>query len=188
MKHWWVWVGVLLAGTVLLATVVGMGATSSTLWSTRYKLGDTIIFKVEAQNSCWWSCCGCSCGQPTCTDVQVLGWHVTDSTGNTIYSVVNDAPVSASIWEGSWAQVNSSGVAVSAGYYILYVDTSAGTLSRCLHLYDPCSCCWGWSCSACCQQSATITNCCCKTSLVFITETSTSCRSLFWWPCYPSCP
>jgi hypothetical protein len=56
-------------------------------------------------------------------------WAGDNSSGQTIYMVVHDAPVAASIWQGNWAQINSTGVAIPAGEYMLYVDTSVGTLS-----------------------------------------------------------
>ena len=226
------WGSIVLVGLVLFSMVASVTAASYSTWSGRYRLGEPILFKVQDQKVCCWCCC---C-QPTCPETQVFGWRIADSCGRTIYAVVHDVPVSASIWQGSWAQVDSSaaagaqasaqaaasatatgqsatavatgiatssayayGTSVSAGSYILYVDTSVGTLSRCLRIYDPCSycnCCWSCSCCNCCwprtcsscTASATITNCCCRTSLVLIAEQSTCCYPFFRWPCCSTCP
>lgn len=192
MKKRFVWPGVVLVGLLLIAAVMGAASTSSSVWSGRYRVGETVLFKVEDQKVfCWCCCC-----QPACPETQVLGWHIADSSGGIVYSVVNDAPVPASIWQGSWSQINSLGASVAAGYYILCVDTSVGTLSRCLYLYDPCcGCCWGccgWSCcgwSRCgCGPQSTITSCCSRTSLVWIVEEAPCCHLFFRWPCCSSCP
>lgn len=184
MRRRFVWSGVVLVGLVIIAAVMGAASSSSSAWSDRYRVGETVLFKVEDQKLFCWSCCCC---QSTCPETQVLGWHVSDSSGGIIYSVVNDEPVPASIWQGSWSQINFVGASVAAGYYTLYVDTSVGTLTRCLRVYDPCSCCWSlgwcWGCSSC-EQTSTITSCCCRTSLVWIVE-ETPCCQLFWRPCCP---
>lgn len=87
----------------------------------------------------------------------------------------------------------ASGASIPPGYYTLYVDTSVGTLSRCLYLYDPCcGCCWGWSScgwSRCGSGSqSTITSCGCRTSLVWVEEETPCCHLFFRWPCGSSCP
>ena len=220
MRKRLIWGSVVLVGLVLLATAASTAASSfstwygrytlssSSTWYGRYTLGATISFKVEGQQRCSWGCC-CSCCQPSCTETQVTGWRVADASGSVIYSVVHDAPVLASTWQGSWTQIDSGGASVSAGSYTLYVDTSVGTLSRCLYLYEPCcgsccssSCCgssrcgcgwglcsWGWSrCgwSRCgCGQQSTITSCGCRTSLVLVKESTSCCYSRSLWPCCP---
>jgi len=228
VKKRFVWSGVVLVGLLVIAAVMGAASTSSSVWYGRYRVGETILFKVEDEPRGWWGCC-CEC---TCSETQILGWHIASSSGQTIYTVVHDAPVAASIWQGSWSQINSSaaaaqasaqaaasatataqassaagtstsstyasGAAVPPGYYILYVDTSVGTLSRCLYLYDPCcGCCWGWSScgwSSCgwsrcgCGSQSTITSCCCRTSLVWVEEETPCCHLFFRWPCCSSCP
>lgn len=190
MKKRFVWSGVVMVGLLVIAAVMGAASTSSSVWCERYRVGETMLFKVEDQNVFCWSCCCC---QPACTETQVSGWHVSDSSGGIVYSVVNDEPVPASIWQGSWSQINSLGASVAPGYYTLYVDTSVGTLSRCLYLYDPCcGCCWGWSscgwsrCGSGAQS--TITSCCCRTSLVWVEEETPCCHLFFRWPCGSSCP
>lgn len=188
MKHLWVRATVVLLALLIVAGILGQ---ASTIYSNRYKLGETVLFKVDDSGGSWWSCC-CQCD--TCSDTQVLGWRIANSSGQTIFSVVHDAPVLASTWQGSWVQVDSTGGAVAAGSYVLYVDTSVGTLSRFINLYDPCNYCgwsWGWSCNTCQQEQATITtHCYCKTSLVLARESST-CNSCWWpffrWPCSSSC-
>ena len=194
MKRRFIWRGVVLVSLALL--VAGATVTAGSIGYERYRLGETVMFKVEDQRQCFWSCC-CCC-QPTCTGTQVTGWRIADASGNIVYSVAHDVPVVASTWQGSWSQVDSTGVAVAAGCYTLYVDTSAGTLSRCLYLYDPCSgccgsCCgwswcgWGWcGWSRCgCGTQSTITSCCYRTSLVLVRPTTGCCTSLYQWPCCP---
>ncbi len=190
MKQWGTRVAIVLVVVLALTAVVAQAASTSS--NGRYKLGEAISFKVQDEHIGWWNCCCQSC----CPGTQITGWHVTDSSGQTVYSVVFDSPGVASTWEGSWGQVNMDGVAVAAGNYTLYVSTSVGTLSRTVTLYDPCcggcGCgCgwtwWWWGCSSCNQQASITTNCNCKTSLVLLSESSTCCGSLFWWPCSSCC-
>ena len=196
MKKRFVWGSAVVIGVVLLAMTASATASAFSTSYGRYNLGETILFKIEdQQRGSWgWGCCN-SCCQPACTATQVMGWRIAGSSGNVVYSVAHAVPVLASTWQGGWSQVNSVGTAVAAGSYTLYVDTSAGTLSRCLNLSDPCcGGCWGWSgcgwsgcgSSRCgCGQQATITNCCCTTSLVFMQQATRCCFSLFRWPCCP---
>ncbi|HDJ30321.1 MAG TPA: hypothetical protein ENF29_04645 [Candidatus Acetothermia bacterium] len=189
MKHRWAWVSIALVVMVLVATMAATATTYSN-WSGKYRVGETVLFKVDTEQFWWWGCCCCCCNQqPACPAVQISGWHVADSTGKTIYQVVFDTPVDASGWQGSWGQVDSSNAAVPAGYYTLYVDTTVGTLSRHIQIYDPCNCCWSWSwnCNTC-TEVASITNCGCRTSLVLLKEVATNncCVPLFWWPCCPN--
>ena len=174
MKRRLTLVGGSLLVLVVLLSLVGTGATSSTLFGTRFKVGETIQFKVEDTTTWWWGCCACE-------DSVVLGWRITNSAGQNVYAVIHDAPVPSSAWQGSWTQMDSLGVAVSAGQYVLYVDTSAGTLSRCFTLYDPCNP-WCSSCSSCsCEQVTSITNCSCRTTLVFVDTCTSGCFPLFGW-------
>ena len=183
MRKRFVWAGVALLGLVLFTAVISAAASSS-LWTERYTVGEEVLFNVEDETVCCWCCC---C-QPTCEESQILGWHVSDSNGGIIYSVVHDAPVPSSVWEGSWPQIDSTGGQALAGYYYLHVDTSVGTLTRSLCIYDPCSCCWpmgfcrNWTC---CGQTSTITDCCCRTSLLFIEEEEPCCQLFLRWPCCP---
>ncbi len=186
MRQRWAWVGVLLVGVALLWAFTGAAGTASSLFTPRYKAGETILFKVETETTCWW--CSCSCGTPACAETQVLSWRVVDSSGKTLYSVVHDAPVAATGWQGSWTQVDSAGAAAAAGYYTLYVDTSVGTLSLCVRIYDPCNSCGQFPCCGC-QENSTITNCCCRTSLVLV-PAETGCFAPFFffgWPCHGGC-
>ena len=189
MKARWATLGVLLVAVVLLAASSASAGTSSSLFSPRYKVGEPVLFKVETESTCWW-CCS-SCGQPACPAVTISGWRVADSAGRVIYTVVHDALVASSTWQGSWSQVDSAGAAVAAGYYTLYVDTSVGTLSLCVRITDPCGCCgWQWGCTSCgCDDNHTITNCNCKTSLVLVpVESPCGCgQDLFGWLPFGNC-
>ena len=161
---------------VVLVASLAASASSTSLFGTRFKLGTEIQFQIEDGTTWWWGCC-------SCTPTQVLGWRVTASSGQVVYSEVHDAAVPAASWVGKWAQLDATAKAVVAGRYVLYVDTSAGTLSRCFTLYDPCGCnsCSSpcWSCE--CQEVPTITNCTCRTSLVFVEACTTGCFPFVNW-------
>ncbi len=118
---------VLAAVLVVLVASFAASASQSSLFGTRFKVGAEIQFRVEDQTTWWWGCC-------SCTPSQVLGWRVTAAAGQVVYSVIHDAPVPAASWVGSWKQLDANGVAVAVGQYILYVDTTGGTLSRCFAL------------------------------------------------------
>lgn len=173
MKRRWVFVGCVLLSALLFVSLAGFGWS---LLGNRYKIGDTITFEVQDSTTWWWGCC-------SCTETLVLGWRISNSAQQTLYSVVLDAPVSASFWQGSWDQVDATGLAVAAGQYKLFVDTSAGTLSRCFSTYDPCGCAGCYSpCSSCaCEEYGSITNCACRASLVFVSNCQVGCFPLFWW-------
>ena len=172
---------------VLLSLMVGSAAMASSLFGTTYNLGEQIKFQVEDSTTWWWGCCNC------CEESVVLGWRVVNASEQVVYSVIHDAPVSSSLWQGSWSQTDMNGLAVAAGRYKLYVDTSAGTLSRCFTLRDPCGCNWctSWctsSCTSCvCEEVSSITNCSCRTALVFVEDCNTGCFPLFWWGCCNPC-
>ena len=186
VKRRWVLVGCALVLSLALAAVAAQGATS--LFGTRFNVGEEIQFKIEDSTTWWWGCCSCE-------ETLVLGWRIANLSGVALYSVVHDAPVGASVWLGSWNQAKLDGTAVSAGQYMLVVDTSAGTLSRCFSIYDPCGC---WSCNSCtscaCEHVTSITTCACKTSLVFVDPCSTNCFPFFGLfgccssPCGGTCP
>lgn len=155
---------------------------ASSLFGTNYNLGEEIQFRVEDSTTWWWGCCACE-------ESVVLGWRVVNTYEQVVYSVIHDAPVSSSLWRGSWLQQDMNGLAVAAGQYKLYVDTSVGTLSRCFTLRDPCGCNWGtsWcasSCTSCvCEDVPSITTCACKTTLVFVDDCNTGSFPFFWWGC-----
>ncbi len=167
---------ILVCFLVVALASLAVSAASSSTFGTKFRTGTEIQFRVDDSTTWWWGCCSCS-------DSQVLGWRVTTSTGLVVYNVVHDAPVPASTWVGTWTQVDINAAAVAAGMYVLYVDTSAGTLSRCFTIYDACGCssCSSpcWSCQ--CQEVPTITTCACRTSLVFVDTCTTGCCSFFGW-------
>jgi len=185
VKRRWVLVGCALVLSVALAAVAAQGAT--TLFGTRFNVGEELQFKVEDSSTWWWGCCCCEC-----EETLILSWRITDLAGVAIYSVIHDAPVAASAWQGAWNQTDINGVAVGAGQYELVVDTTAGTLSRCFSIYDPCAC--RSPCYSCaCEQVSSITSCYCKTTLVFV-DTCTNCFPFFSLfgccssPCSSGCP
>ena len=185
MKRRWVLVGCAVVLSLALVAVAASAATS--LFGTRFNVGEEIQFKVEDSTTWWWGCCACE-------ETLILGWRVTTLDGIAVYSVVHDAPVAASVWQGSWNQTGLDGLAIAAGQYMLVVDTSAGTLSRCFSIYDPCGCRPCTSCSSCvCESVSSVTNCYCKTTLVFV-DTCTNCFPFFGLfgccssPCTSSCP
>lgn len=163
---------------LLLTLAVGSATLASSLFGTTYDLGDEIRFQVQDSTIWWWGCCSCE-------DSLILGWRIVNLSGQVVYSVIHDAPVSAAIWQGSWLQLDMNGVAVAAGQYKLLVDTSAGTLSRCFTLRDPCGCNWCTSsCTSCiCEDVPSITTCSCKTSLVFVDDCNSGCFPFFLWGC-----
>lgn len=167
------WVVVLLS-----VALAGSAAADSSLFGVRYNLGEEIRFAVEDSTTWWWGCCSCE-------ESLVLGWRVVNSAQQVVYSVIHDAPVASSIWQGSWLQVDMNGLQVAAGQYKLLVDTSVGTLSRCFSLRDPCACTWCASpCTSCvCEDVPTITTCACSTSLRFVQDCEWGCFPFFWWGC-----
>lgn len=172
-----------LLGFMLCALVVGAVAAAADQ-TPRYRLGEPIVFMIEDQKAFGWGCC-CT----ACADTQILGWRIADLSGVTVYSLRFDPPGYASDWDGTWYQSDDSGVSVPAGLYTLYVDTTAGALSRCFSLYDPCcGSCW-YRCSvrsSCnCGQVATITYGGCRTSLVLRQEEKTCCSFQLFRPCCP---
>ncbi|MCK4394817.1 hypothetical protein KAX17_18110 [Candidatus Bipolaricaulota bacterium] len=191
MKSWWVRGSVVLVVLVLFVTIASAAASPCSTRCASYRLGEPIVFMVKDQKTSGWCCCCC-----TCPDTQILGWYIVDSDGDTVNSLEFDPVGYASDWDGTWSQTDDLGASVPAGTYTLYVETSVGLLSRCLKLYDPCSCCsgcnccwsysrcWGWRCCTC-GQVATITHGCCRTSLVLTQEKTTRCSFRLRWPCCP---
>jgi len=180
-------IGSVLLVAILLIALMGTVATGSTLFGSRFKLGETIEFKIQDSTTWWWGCGSC------CAESIVLGWRIEDGSGMTIYATALDPVMGASMWIGTWNQVDANGLGVPAGQYKLLVDTSVGTLSRCFSLYDPCNTCWGGcttACSPCCEDLSSISECYCKTSLVFVDTCQTGCFPLFWWGgcCSGCCP
>jgi hypothetical protein len=179
VKGRWNAVGCVLMVVLLLSSVAALSA-GTTLSGTRFRLGQTIQFGIQDSTTWFWGCCSCEA-------TLVLGWRVVNSAEQVVYSVVHDAPVAASAWQGSWAQVDVSATSVPGGQYKLYVDTSVGTLSRCFTIYDPCARSWCSSCSRCvCEGVSSITSCACRTTLVFVDSCQTGCFSFpfFWgWGC-----
>ena len=167
---------------LFLSMAVGISAMASSLFGTTYDLGEEIQFQVQDSTTWWWGCCSCE-------DSLVLGWRIVNLSGQVVYSVIHDAPVSSAIWQGSWLQLDMNGIAVAAGQYKLLVDTSVGTLSRCFTIQDPCGCNWYVSscCTSCvCEDVPTITNCSCSTTLVFVEDCNTGCFPFFFWGCSSS--
>jgi hypothetical protein len=177
VRRRWIAIGSALLCVVVLVSLVG-GAW--TLSGTRFRAGQQITFEIQDTTTWFWGCC-CNC----CEETLVLGWRIVDASELTLHSVALQQPAYASMWQGTWNQIDANGVAVSAGQYKLYVDTSAGTLSRCFTVYDPCSC-TSW-CSACnctvCEDVDCITDCACKVSLVFVDNCSPCIFPFFWWGC-----
>ncbi len=172
------YVGVALVLLVVSVAMFSAAAATSTVYGTRFKVGETIQFKIEDSTIWWGGCCCCT----SCTETSVLGWHITNSAGQTIYNAINDAPVPASSWVGTWTQIDANDNPVGAGQYMLYVDTSIGTLSRCFTIYDPCGCNYPYWCNACtCEELPSITNCGCKTTLVFVDTCQNCYFPFFWW-------
>lgn len=165
---------------VLLLVLLAWSVAALPATTARFKLGGDVQFRVQDSTTWFWGCCSCS-------EALVLGWRIVTTTEQVIYSVVHDAPVSAAVWLGTWNQLDTGGSAAPVGQYKLYVDTSVGTLSRCFTLYDPCGCNWCNPCSTCvCADVSSITDCACRTTLVFVDSCQTGCFSFpfFWgWGC-----
>ena len=187
MKRRSLWRRACLVALMLLAGSVVMAIPASSTSMVQYELGETVRFEVEEYDICWWFCGSC---KPVCS-VEVLAWHIADACGVWIYSVAHDVPVPASSWLGSWSQVDSSGLQVSAGYYQIAVETSLGTISRCITVTERCpGWCWNpFQCrSSCtCNETSTLSECCCKVSLEFVVEEAACCFPFFR-RCDSGCP
>ncbi len=190
MKRGWVWVSVLL----FVAVVGGSLSVAAASWTTEsFDVGETIRFRIEQNSWGWWGCCGgcspCSCEME---DVFVYGWRIESCGGQGIvFNVVHDAPVHISSWQGTWDQGLGNGAMAASGYYALYVETSAGTVSQRLRIVDPC--CWtmNWCflCDTCCV-TPTVYGSCYSLGIEWVYPEPESC--CYWWPfcCCPSpsCP
>jgi len=161
---------------LFLSMTVGSVAMASSPFGTSFNLGEEAQFKIEDSTTWWWGCCSVE-------ESLVLGWRIVNASEQVVYSVIHDAPVSSAIWQGSWLQFDMNGIAVGAGQYKLYVDTSIGTLSRCFTIRAPNAC--GWctsSCTSCvCEDVPTITVCSNRTSLVFVEDCNRGCFPFFLW-------
>jgi len=178
VKRRWVWLGVVLV-VVAVVPQLALGASSGLLGD-RFSVGELVQFRVVDDSTWWWGCCCC---QPACGPSDVYGWRVADLCGVAVYGMTYEVPMPATVFLGSWPQVNYDGMQVAAGTYILYVDTSVGTLSRCFRIVDPCclNLCW-WCVS--CHATSCFTNCGCTTSLEWVVPEPECCWP-FW--CVPSC-
>jgi len=176
----WVRIGCV---AVFLSLAVGSAAMASSPFGTSFNLGEEIQFKIDDSTTWLWGCCSGCC----CEDSLVRGWRIANASGQVVYSVIHDAPVSSAIWQGSWTQLDMNNISVPVGDYKLYVDTSVGTLSRCFTLRDPCNCynrC-NWCTSSCtyCEDVSSISECGCRTTLVFVEDDAcaSGCFPFFWW-------
>ena len=177
---------VCLVALVLVAGAVATAIPASSNTVAQYDPGEIVRFEVSEHDICWWFCGDC---KPVCS-VEVLGWHITDACGVWIYSVAHEVPVPALSWQGSWLQVDSAGAQVTGGHYRIAVDTSFGTLSRCIRITERCPC-WCFAPGRClsrctCDETPERSECCCKVSLEFVVEKA-CCFPLFR-PCEPGCP
>jgi len=102
MKHSLGRVAVVLVAVLVLSAIAVQAGSMYTTWTGRYKIGETVAFKIVDSGGGWWSCGQCN----TCGQSQILGWHIANSSGQTIYTVVHDAPVPSSSWQGTWTQVD----------------------------------------------------------------------------------
>lgn len=203
------WGSVVLVGIVLLAAITSVTAASCGSYSVNYRLGETLLFKVVDQGvGC--CCCQPSpttqvlgwritdfCGEVIhfvvyAVPIPASSWQgrwpevgigavgkaeaqVEASAPGAVYQAWQKA---MSTYEEYWKGVETP---VSPGCYVLYVDTSAGTLSRCLRLYDPTNRCQG--CAYCpCEHPTVRTSCYCQTTLIVRVEGLPHYRSLSWQP------
>lgn len=187
MKRGWIWVSVVM----LSAVVIGSLSVGATSWTTEsFDVGETIQFRIEQDSWGWWGCCGC-CSPCNCQqeDVYVSGWRIEACGGSGSFAVIHDVPVHISSWQGSWNQVFGDGTMAASGYYAVYVETSAGTVSQRFRIVNPC--CWTTSwcfmCDSCCVTPTVYGNCY-SLRVGWVYPEPESCN---WWPfCCPSpsCP
>lgn len=188
MKRGWVWVSVLM----LVAVAIGSLSVAAASWTTEsFDVGETIRFRIEQDSWGWWGCCGgCSPCDCQMEEVFVYGWRIDTCDGAGMINVIHDAPVHISSWQGVWDQVLGGGAMASSGYYALYVETSAGTVSQRFRIVDPC--CWtlfNWCfmCDTCCVTPTVYGNCY-SLSIGWVYPEPEGC--CFWPFCCPSpgCP
>ena len=181
------WRRACLVSLVFLAGAAVMAIPAANASRMQYTPGETVRFEVAERDICWWFCGDC---KPVCS-AEILSWHVSDACGVWVYSVQHEVPVPGSNWLGSWSQVDSAGLQVSAGYYQIVVETSLGPISRCIRITEPCPG-WCWTPDRClrgcaCSETPTRAECCCKVSLEFVVE-GTACCFPFFWRCSSGCP
>jgi len=186
MKRRSLWRGTCRVALIFLFGSVATAIPTLSTTMAQYDPGETVRFEVSEHDICWWFCGDC---KPVCF-VEVLAWRITDACGVWIYSVSHEVPVPASSWQGSWSQVDSAGLQVSAGHYQIAVETSLGTISRCIRITERCRG-WCWNPCRClrsctCNETPALAECCCKVSLEFVVEKA--CCFPFFWRCDSSCP
>lgn len=201
------WAFVILVGIILAITVTS-AASSSSSYNVKYRLGEALIFRVvnQAVNCCCqpssttqilgWRITD-SCGKvihsvvyaapiPASSwqgrwpevDIAAVGKaeaQVEASTPGAVYQAWQKA---MSTYEKYWKGVETR---VSPGCYVLYVDTSAGTLSRCLRLYDSTNPHPGRGYCPC-ERPAIRTGCYCQATLIVKVEQPPLYRPLSWQP------
>ena len=203
------WLGVrsaILVGLVLFAVVLSVAAGASTV---RYRVGQTLLFKIAEQpiNCC---CCqpgsetqvlgwritdaygkvihSVTYSTPIPSSTWQGKWPEIgiDAVGEAEAQVEAASPGSVyqawqkamSTYEEYWRGVETP---ISPGCYILYVDTSVGTLSRCLRLYAPAN--FYQPCGYCpCDQPIIRTSCYCQATLVINIQEPSRYRPLSWRP------
>ncbi len=200
------WAIVILVGAVLAVTVTSVAATGPGR-NVVYQLGEAIVFRVvnTPLNCC---CCQPgpnvkilgwritdSCGKTIHsvtykTPILASSWQgqwpevnlkavsaaeakVEASSPGTVYQAWKNAMTT---YEEYWNGVESP---VAPGWYVLYVDTTSGTLSRCLYLSDPASRHQPRGYHPC-TQPVVLTNCCWQTRLVVNVEHAPQYRFLTW--------
>ncbi len=208
------WAIVVLVGAVLAVTVVSVAATGPGR-SVTYQLGEPVVFRIvnSPANCC---CCQpgptvkilgwritTACGKVIHavtykTPIAAADWQgqwpevdlnavstaeakVETSSPGTVYQAWKNA---MSTYEQYWNGVESP---IAPGWYVLYVDTTAGTLSRSLQLYDPMGRHQFYGNRPPCEQPMVLTNCCWYTKLVVSVEHAPQYRFLTWHvgPCRP---
>lgn len=200
------WAIVILVGAVLAVTVTSVAAAGPGR-NVVYQLGEAIVFRVvNTPLNCY--CCQPapdvkilgwritdSCGKVIetvtyKTPVSAANWQgqwpevnlnavsaaeakVEASSPGTVYQAWKNA---MSTYEKYWNGVESP---VAPGWYVIYVDTTLGTLSRCLQLrapaerYQPNGYCP-------CVQPLVLTDCCWQTQLVVNVNPAPQYQFLTW--------
>ena len=205
MKRVSEWAIVVLIGVVLAVTVTSIAASPGR--TVVYRLGEPIVFRVvSTPMNC--GCCQPaptvkilgwritdSCGKVIHsvtykTPIAAADWRgqwpevdlnavsaaeakVEASGPSTVYQAWKKA---MSTYEEYWNGVESP---VAPGWYVLYADTTLGTLSRCLQLGDPAG--RHHPQSYCpCVKPLVLTNCCWQTRLVVSVNPAPQYQYLTW--------
>lgn len=217
MAKWLSCAGVILVGIVLLAAATSGVAASMGGYAVDYRLGETLVFRVVDQALCYcpcqpslgavvlgWrmvDCCGhvvhsVTYEAPISATTWVGRWpevglaavkeaaaKVSASGPDGVQGAWREAvDAYTKYWEGVETQV-------APGCYSLYVDTSSGTLSRCLWLNDPMG--QRFSCGYCpCEQATLQVSCYCGIALQISVEEPPRYRPLSWQTssCSSGCP